>query len=66
MAESSGKTPAKVRPRFSSVHEHFDKVTVTQTVKGKTKTSEGSNCKHCGFTLSNRVSTNARLILSTI
>ena len=58
MAEANGKVPAKVRPRVSCVHEHFDKVKVTHPTTGKT--SDGSTCKHCKFTLSNRVSTNLK------
>ena len=57
-ASGSGKVPAKVRPRVSCVHEHFDQVRVTHPTTGKT--SDGSTCKHCKFTLSNRVSTNLK------
>ena len=42
----------------SSVHEHFEKIQVSHP--SSKKTVDGSNCKYCGTTLINRVSTNLK------
>ena len=58
MSGAATTVPARVRTRNSAVHDHFDQATVTNPTTKKSK--DGSICRHCKVTLSNRISTNLK------
>ena len=57
-SQPSSSTFGKTQIKRSSVHDHFDQVEVPHP--STSKTVNGSLCKECNATFSNRVSTNLK------
>ena len=71
MADVSGQEPGlsssssigRTRLRRSAVHDHFDQVQVLHPISKKTV--DGSQCKECNATFTNRVATNLKAHLQS-